>query len=160
MGVLEMANFDFTQFISFDSILPYDAVQNKIENIFKKKGFSIIKFEEIENVKKDYYSNYWRGYTFELKRDDFLSEFMDWKLVENIPQMVNEFIGMIDVLLMLDISGLRVIICSFAEKEKTSDEFVYIDRKNIYKELFKMSPFSFICPDNLIISILDSNGIE
>lgn len=85
---------------------------------------------------------------------------MDWKLVENIPQMVNEFIGIIDALLMLDISGLRVIICSFAEKEKTSDEFVYIDRKNIYKELFKMSPFSFICSGNLIISILDSNGIE
>lgn len=34
-----MANFDFTQFISFDSILPYDTVQNKIESIFKKKVF-------------------------------------------------------------------------------------------------------------------------
>lgn len=155
-----MANFDFTQFISFDSILPYDTVQNKIESIFKKKGFSIIKFEEIENVKKNYYSDYWRGYTFELKRDDFLSEFMDWKLVENIPPMVNEFIGIIDTILMLDISDLRVIICSFAEKEKTSDEFVYTDRKKIYKELFKMSPFSFNCPDNLIISILDFNLIE
>lgn len=155
-----MANFDFTQFISFDSILPYDTVQNKIESIFKKKGFSIIKFEEIENVKKNYYSDYWRGYTFELKRDDFLSEFMDWKLVENIPPMVNEFIGIIDTILMLDISDLRVIICSFAEKEKTSDEFVYTDRKKIYKELFKMSPFSFNCPDNLIISILDFNMIE
>lgn len=155
-----MANFDFTQFISFDSILPYDTVQNKMESIFKKKGFSIIKFEEIENVKKNYYSDYWRGYTFELKRDDFLSEFMDWKLVENIPPMVNEFIGIIDTILMLDISDLRVIICSFAEKEKTSDEFVYTDRKKIYKELFKMSPFSFNCPDNLIISILDFNMIE
>ncbi|WP_304425157.1 hypothetical protein [Romboutsia ilealis] len=85
---------------------------------------------------------------------------MDWKLVENIPPMVNEFIGIIDTILMLDISDLRVIICSFAEKEKTSDEFVYTDRKKIYKELFKMSPFSFNCPDNLIISILDFNIIE
>ena len=85
---------------------------------------------------------------------------MDWKLVENIPPMVNEFIGIIDTILMLDISDLRVIICSFAEKEKTSDEFVYTDRKKIYKELFKMLTFSFKCSDNLIISILDFNIIE
>lgn len=150
---LKMVNFDFTQFISFDSILSYDTIQNNIDKIFEKKGFLLTKFEDIESVKKNYYSPYWRKYTFELKKDDFLSEFMEWRLEENIPQSISEFVELIHKILALDISKLCVIICSFAEETKTCNEFVHVNKENIYKELFKMSPFSYICPENLIIDI-------
>lgn len=148
-----MANFDFTQFISFDSILSYNLIQNNVEEIFGKKGFLITGAEDIESVKMDYYSQYLRKYTFELKKDDFLDDFMEWRSEEKIPQPVVEFIELINKTLKLDISKLCVIICSFADKDKTCNEFVCTNIENIYKELFKMSPFSYICPENLIINI-------
>ena len=148
-----MANFDFTQFISFDSALPYDIIQDNIAKIFEKKDFTIIEFEDIESVKKDYYSGYWRKYAFELSKDDFLGEFMEWKSEEKVPPSIICFVDSIYKVFTLDASGLRVIICSFAESTKTCNEFVHTNKSRIYKELFKMSPFSYICPDNLIIDV-------
>ena len=49
-----MDNFDFTQFITFDSALPYGIIKNNIESIFIKKRFSVVDFKDIEKVKKDY----------------------------------------------------------------------------------------------------------
>ena len=149
-----MDNFDFTQFITFDSALPYGIIKNNIESIFIKKRFSVVDFKDIEKVKKDYFSIYWRKYSFELKKDDFLCEFMEWEDKENIPIKIKEFVDDINETLMLAIRDLRVIICSFAEKEKTYNEYVCINQDSIYEELFKMSPFSFVCPDNLIIRII------
>lgn len=150
-----MDNFDFTQFISFDSDLPYEEIQNVILKLFTEIGFSIVKFEEIEKVKKEYYSDYWKKYSFELKKDDFLSDFMEWETIENIPNPVIEFSKKIDELLRLKIKGLRLIICSFAEKQKTDDEVVYVNHEKIFQELYKMSAFSFKSPDNIIINIVD-----
>lgn len=148
-----MNNFDFTQFITFDSALPYEVIQDKIEGVFKRKGFLVTEFEDVEEVKKDYYSNYWRKYSFELKRDDFLSGFMKWEIIENVPELVEGFVDDINEILMLDISNLRIIICSFAEKGRTGNEFVCVSKNNLYEVLFKMSPFSFVCPNNLIVEI-------
>lgn len=148
-----MTNFDFTQFISFDSALSYDIIQDKIVKIFEKKDFTIIEFEDIESVKKEYYSGYWGEYTFELSKDDFLGDFMEWESEEKVPSAIIKFVDSIYKVLALDVSGLRVIICSFAESTKTCNEFVHTNKRSIYKELFKMSPFSYICPDNLIIDI-------
>ena len=50
---------------------------------------------------------------------------------------------------------LSEIISSFAEKDKTDNQFIVTNKQNIYQELFKMSPFSYVCPQNLIISIAD-----
>ena len=142
-----MGNFDFTQFISMDSDLPYEIIRNSIMEMFLKQGFSIIEFKDIEISKRDYFSEHWRKYNFELKKDDFLGAFINWEMMgECFMESINE-------LRTLEISNLSVIICSFAEKGKTSNEHVRVDAKNINVELFKMSPFSFRCPDNLIIGI-------
>ncbi len=148
-----MGNFDFTQFVSLDSALPYEIIQNNVRKIFLKQGFSVIEFKDIEVSKRDYYSEYWRKYSFELEKDDFLGVFIDWERIEDVPQEIKCFMKCINELLILDISNLSVIICSFAEKGRTSNEYVRINSHNINVGLFKMSPFSFRCPDNLIIGI-------
>ena len=147
-----MNNFDFTQFVTFDSFLSYRIIQDNIKKIFSKIGVSIIEYKNIENVKKDYFSSYWRKYSFELKKDDFLDGFMEWETMENVPRPVRDFGESVNEILRLNISNLAVIICSFAEKEKTCNETVHINKKDIYIELFKMSPYSFVCPNNLIVN--------
>lgn len=150
-----MNNFDFTQFVSFDSVLPYQIICDSIVNIFEISDFEVISIKDIESVKKEYFSVYWSRYIFELKNDSFLEGFMEWESPEIIPETVKEFIKILDKILALDISRLRVIISSFAEKDKTDNQFIVTKKQNIYKELFKMSPFSYVCPQNLIISIAD-----
>lgn len=150
-----MGNFDFTQFVTFDSALPYEVIRNRIEKLFLAQGFSIVEFKYVETEKKDYFSDYWRKYSFELEKDDFLGDFLDWKVMENVPKTIEEFVNHIFEMLKLNINNLSVIICSFAEKGKTYNDHVCVNKKNIALELFKMSPFSFKCPNNLIISIVE-----
>lgn len=150
-----MGNFDFTQFVTFDSALPYEVIRNHIEKLFLVQGFSIVEFKYVETEKRDYFSDYWRKYSFELERDDFLGDFLDWEIVENVPKIVEEFVDNIFEVLKLDIKNFNVIICSFADNGKTYNDYVCTNKKNIILELFKMSPFSFKCPNNLIISILE-----
>lgn len=148
-----MANFDFTQFISFDSALSFDVIQDNIVKLFANKDFKIIEFEDIESVKKDYYADYWRKCTFELSKDDFLGDFMEWESEEKVPPSIVKFVDSIYEVSTLDVSELRIIICSFADSTKTCNELVHTNKNSIYKELFKMSPFSYIWPDNLIIDV-------
>ena len=150
-----MDNFDFTQFVTFDSTLPYQMIKDTVLKTFLIRGFTVIDFENIEEVKKDYFSSYWRKYSFELKMDDFLGGFMEWEIRDNIPIKVKAFIDDISEILTLSTWDLRVIICSFAEKEKTCNEYVCTKRDDMYGELFKMSPYSLVCPDNLIIKIME-----
>ena len=112
-----MNNFDFTQFVTFDSFLSYRIIQDNIKKIFSKIGVSIIEYKNIENVKKDYFSSYWRKYSFELEKDDFLDGFMEWETMENVPRPVRDFGESVNEILRLNISNLAVIICSFAEKK-------------------------------------------
>lgn len=155
-----MDNFDFTQFISFDSVLPYEMIRDNVEKLFLAQGFSVEEFKNIDNQKKEYFFDCWRTYSFELKKDDFLSEFMDWEIIENVPLTVKKFVNSIKEILATDISNLSIIICSFAEKGKTYNEHVCANIRNIYIELFKMSPFSFKCPNNLIIKIEDGKELS
>lgn len=156
-GDFNMSNFDFTQFVSFDSTLPYEIIRNYIEKLFLAQGFSIVEFKYVETQKKDYFADYWGKYSFELKKDDFLDDFMDWKIIEDVPKIVEKFVDNINEMLTLDIRNLSVIICSFAEKGKTYNDHACINKRNIFAELYKMSPFSFKCPNNLIISIVEGS---
>lgn len=76
-----MGNFDFTQFISVDSDLAYENVRNRVMEIFSKQRFSLIEFKDIEISKKDYFSEHWRKYNFELEKDDFLGAFINWEMM-------------------------------------------------------------------------------
>ena len=51
-----MNNFDFTQFVSFDSVLPYQIIYDSIVNIFEISDFEVISMKDIESVKKEYFS--------------------------------------------------------------------------------------------------------
>ena len=148
-----MGNFDFTQFISLNSKLPYEDIRNIIKNIFSELKFSIVEFEEIELVKKDYFDNYWLKYTFELVKDDFLGDFMNWKEINKVPREISDFEKAIEKLLQLEIDKIQISICSFAERGLTTNEEVSVKKDKLVKELFKMSPYSSVCPNNMIINI-------
>ena len=55
-GSRKMKNFDFTQFVSFDSVLPYQIIYDSIVNIFEISDFEVISIKDIESVKKEYFS--------------------------------------------------------------------------------------------------------
>lgn len=148
-----MENFDFTQFISFDSDLSYDETFDLVKKLFQEAHFLIIPYDNMRNVKKDYFREYWMKYSFELERDDFLGDFIEWTNIKDVPESILQFIDIVNKLRTYNISGLRLIICSSAERMKTGNEIVSINYEKIFDELFKMSIHSFICPDNLIISI-------
>lgn len=152
-----MENFDFTQFISLDSDLEYDEIEDIMIELFGKAGFSIIRFDNMEEVKKEYYCEYWNKSTFELKQDDFLSDFMEWNDMTRVPESIKTFLEIIDDLLTYDVIEVELIICSFAEKMKTKNEIVSINRNKLIEELYKMSIYSYQCPDNLIIRIINCN---
>ena len=95
-----MNNFDFTQFVSFDSVLPYQIIYDSIVNIFEISDFKVINIKDIESVKKEYFSDYWSRYIFELKNDSFLEGFMEWESPEIIPETVKEFIKIFDKILI------------------------------------------------------------
>ena len=83
-----MNNFDFTQFVSFDSVLPYQIICDSIVNIFEISDFEVISIKDIESVKKEYFSVYLSRYIFELKNDSFLEGFMEWESPEICPHSV------------------------------------------------------------------------
>lgn len=148
-----MENFDFTQFISFDSDMMYDTVSDTVNKYFEPEGFSVIEFSNVDEVKKKYYCDYWKKHSFELQKDDFLSDFMDWENVSEVPKSIINAVCKIKKLLEICNTEIVFIICYFAEYKKTRNEVVYISQASIYDELFKMSIHSFMCPENLIIHI-------
>lgn len=155
-----MENFDFTQFISFDSDMPYEQVKNIVIGLFSNTDFVVTDFDEVENVKKDYYSEYWKKYSFELKKDDFLGDMQEWKEVEAPPEDFTDFKKRIDPLLELGVTDVRLLICSFAEKNKTDNKVVYVGRNHWFSELFRMSIYSVERPpSNLIIVVEDYNKV-
>lgn len=148
-----MENFDFTQFISFDSDIVYSEAKDIVDEIFIEDDFSIIEFDNMDEVKKDYYSDYWKKYSFELQKDDFLGDFMEWKNINDVPESIVKVVKKIEKLSYICNNELVLIICYFAESMKTRNEVVQISVNDLLNELFKMSIHSFKCPDNLIITI-------
>ena len=153
-GDIDMiGNFDFTQFITFESSLDCGNIDHLIKELFEGLGFEVVAYEDIDAVKKEYYNSHWKQYTFELKKDDFLSPFMDWKNEDTVPEDIEKFIEKINLLLQYEVSELGIIICYFAEKGTTTDEVIATTQDKIIHYLFKMSIHSFKCPDNLIVNI-------
>lgn len=150
-----MDNFDFTQFISFNSDLLYNEIEKVVKEIFEKAGFSIVAFDNLDKIKKDYYGNYWNDFSFELCKDDFLADYMDWDNKDEIPISISEFVDSINELLKFDIRDLVIIICSSAKSEKSNNLVVNTKQDMLTEELFKMSIHSFQCPDNLVVYITD-----
>jgi len=148
-----MENFDFTQFISFDSNISYDEAKKLVENTFIEDNFSIVEFDNMDEVKKNYYRDYWKKYTFEVQNDNFLCDFVEWENLNEVPESILKVIKKLEEFSYICNSEIVFIICYFAEHMKTKNEVVYIPVNKLVNEFFKMSIHSFECPDNLIIVV-------
>jgi hypothetical protein len=149
-------NFDCTQFISFD----YDGANNVetiIRNVFRDSVFEVINCNEIILIKKEYFKYHLAKYFFELKYDDFMGEFEDWKYLDKPTLMIQQFIDRIGELYALfQIKRLVVILTNFAEKGETKDLHINITKWNINKGMFSMSSHNYeVWADNLILEIID-----
>ncbi len=74
-----MENFDCTQFITFDIHEKSNEIYDEISDIFSSIGFEILIAEDIRQIKKEYFNNYREAYFIELKNDNFLGRFYEWK---------------------------------------------------------------------------------
>lgn len=151
-----MKNFDYTQFITFDSNLPPCILYPQIKELFGELGFEVTVYDDMDTEKKEYYQNYWKQHKYELPNDFFLDPCADWKEQKAVPEEIEKFLCKFNLLCQMDVQNVCLIICSFADKGITNDEVVFTTKEGIADELFKMSIHSFICPDNLIINITES----
>lgn len=146
-------NFDWTQFITFESDDNEQKVMECVNDIFKKMGFRIIPKNEMEHVKLSYYKDFWEVYGLELEDSRFLYKFGEWNNIDEPPLEIVIFVNGIDLLIdRLKIRKLKIIICSLAEKGKTNNLIVDARSNDIYEKLFLMCMNSFVCPDSLIIN--------
>lgn len=148
-------NFDCTQFITFDTKL------NNIEvieflHLFNNIGLNIISQDEISIIKKEYLKKYFKSNVYELKNDTFLGNLDEWlNISDNPPKSVSNFIEVIrTVYKSKNIFNLTIILTSFAQYGKTSDQVFDISIDEIEYYLFLMS-FNSHSPtiDNLILHI-------
>lgn len=47
---MDVKNFDFTQFITFETALPIDMIQDEIDAIFEGQGFLITNFTDVDSL--------------------------------------------------------------------------------------------------------------
>ncbi|NMA85222.1 MAG: hypothetical protein GX962_15315 [Epulopiscium sp.] len=147
-------NFDCTQFITFNSQKEYKEIIEKINSIFSDLSFKIVESSNIKVVKRNYYKDFWDKYCFELEDSEFLGDFYDWKDKSNPPLSIKLFCEAIFKLMnSIEMTSIKVIICSFADITKTQNSFVKVDKDMLLDEMFSMSINSFICPENLIIEL-------
>lgn len=87
--------------------------------------------------------------------ENFIGELGMWEDINNIPKIVEDFIGVISVVVKdVNITNLKVILASFSEVNKTSNEEISVSAEDIAKGLFTMSKNYYdIWTDNLIINI-------
>lgn len=156
IGSKAMENFDYTQFITFDSTLPSDILYSKMKELFEELGFEVTVYDEMDIGKKEYYQDYWKEHVYELPNDFFLEPCSDWKDKDVVPKEYEKFLHKMERLCQMDVQNVCLIICSFAEKGRTKDEIVFTTKEGITNEIFKMSIHSWVLPDNLIINIIES----
>ena len=149
-------NFDCTQFITFS----YEGTGNIdriIRNTFRGSVFNVIRSDEMRPVKKRYFKHYLEEFFFELAYDEFMGEFEDWDNENKPTPLLELFTEKLKGLFLLHpIKKAKIILVNFAEEGKTNDEFVYIERSEIYSGLFKMSRHNFgSWSDTLILELSD-----
>lgn len=146
-------NFDWTQFITFETDENKIKVSECVREIFGEMDFNSISKKDIEQVKIVYYNDFWKTFVFELENSEFLYGFGEWNSLDEPPLKIVDFIKGIDVLIdRLEITKIEIIICSFAENETTNNMVVDANSNDILEKLFLMCINSFVCPDNLIIN--------
>ncbi|WP_411681649.1 hypothetical protein [Clostridium thailandense] len=144
-------NFDCTQFITYDAEENIDDVINLFHNI----GFTIIPYDKIRNVKKEYFKEYFRTNVYELKLYEFLGCFDEWQEVEKTPKIILDFVNILKSIIQCSkVKNLKVILTNFAEEGLSTNEVVKINHKKIVEGLFLMSSKNFeVWTDNLILEI-------
>lgn len=151
-----MENFDCTQFITFDIHEKSNEIYDNISELFSNISFKILINEDIREIKKKYFSNYIGGYFIELKNDNFLGEFYEWKEKSKPPKGIVEFHNAISKLLKEQyLYNFRVIFTFFAEQGKTSVEIIEVTRDMIMDGLYAVSTNNYdVWADNYIIELI------
>ncbi|RDU22652.1 hypothetical protein [Anaerosacchariphilus polymeriproducens] len=150
-----VGNFDCTQFITFDSSASEEKLNNMLSS-FQALGFIVISGDEVKPIKRQYFKDYSARYFIELKFDNFMGEFEDWEQLDKPPILINQFIE--TAYKMVDsegISNIKIILTSFAEEERTTNEVMVVEKSHIREGLYIMSKHNFeVWVDNLILEIL------
>lgn len=144
-------NFDCTQFITYDA----EENINDVINSFISIGFTVIPFDKIRNVKKEYFKEYFRSNVYELKWDEFLGYFDEWQEDGETPKPIIDFANVLkSVMKCSKVSNLRVILTNFAEEGLSTNEVIKVKDKKIIEGLYLMSSKNFeVWTDNLVLEI-------
>lgn len=145
-------NFDCTQFITFD-LKEHKQIMNLLIHDFNQIEFDII--FDIRNIKKIYFKQYLRKYFIELKDDDFMGEFEDWKLINKPPKRIRDFINVVKKIAQIkNIKNFTIILTYFAELGNSTNKMVNVNISNLERGLYIMSRYNFdYYVDNLILKI-------
>ncbi len=148
-------NFDCTQFLTFNSSLNEEKIDELLSPL-KDVGFNIIKGSGIREIKRIYFKKYIEDIYIELGMENFIGELDMWEDINNPSKIVERLIEVISAVAKnTDIRKLKVILASFSEVNKTSDEEISTSPEDIAKGLFTMSKNYYdIWADNLIINII------
>ena len=150
-----MENFDCTQFISFDYLKKDADIVDVITKKMEKIGFETLQGEQIRSVKGEFFCEQKRGFFLELKNEEFLGEFYQWKIENNPPLKITEFKDVIEESLgKYDISNLKLFFTYFAEEESSTEVFE-VGRDRIMQGLFFVTPNNFDkWADNYVMKIM------
>lgn len=124
--------------------------------MFREVGFEIVLPENIRNVKKEYFKDYFEEHVIELKNSEFLGEFEDWEDIENTPKAIQNFAECLNQIRKYSqIVDLKVIISHFAEIGASSKEVINVDADNVLNGLYLMSSKNYdVWTDNLILKLI------
>ena len=152
----QMDNFDCTQFITFDYLREDADMLAMLIQKLEKLGFEILQGEQIRGVKKLFFHKQIRGVFMELKNEEFLGGFYQWKTETSPPSTIAKFKDIIEELVeRYDVENMKLMFSYFAEEKKTSTEVFTVCKDRIMQGLFFVTPNTFEkWADNYVVEIV------
>ncbi|PLR77519.1 hypothetical protein CU633_09980 [Bacillus sp. V3-13] len=133
--------FDCTQFLTFNMKGKVD-IENILQ-IFNKLDFSF-QIGDIEYKKRQYLKKWIKSTLVELKNDEFIGEFEEWKEKDNIPVPIIEFANCIQGIAEDErVDNLTLILVHYVyEQEENNKLFeITINPSKIIEGLYHASVF-------------------
>lgn len=145
--------FDCTQFISIKIQDNIDTLNDLIER-YKELSFKIVNESEIKPQKLDYLKNHLQDYTVELKHDQFLGIFDNWKDKSKVPNEIIRFADITkDIVNTLSVESLKIIFVDYASEKRELDHLIQAECtvNNLIDILFYQSSSCFEAWGNVMI---------
>lgn len=148
--------FDCTQFVTFQT-----KEHKKIESLkgnFENLGFMVYEDTEIQERKRAYFEDYFKGTVLELFDQEFLGDFEDWKEVSQPTIKLEGLIRIIEELAKDEaIKGLKVMIVNCASEDQEEDGILQLatSADTAANDLFSMSYWNFDVKSDVVILNFD-----